>query len=413
MENLARLVGRARCGDLDAFAQIVRRFQDMAHGYAYAMLGDFHLAEDAAQEAFINAYLKLPDLREPAAFAPWFRRIVFKHCDRITRRKEVKTVPLDEATPVAADATRRTEMHEEVLEAIQKLPERQREATTLFYIDGYSQNEIAEFLEVPVTTVQKRLYDSRKKLKERMLDMVKETLKNNAPDERFSQKVIAELLERPRLLEIPGHPVREVADAIRAALPDYECFEGEEIIEKTDAEGVYTARENVYHVDDAKVLRSDTTSTVLRAAVGRNAPIHLMAAGRVFRPGSPPDRKTRLNAFHMLVGLCVREGADMSGLKATVERVHEAVLGTREYRWDKAKLPHWTTGYLVSVRWRERWLDMTSCGMLSSDVLTRIGQNPDCVGGFAFGFGLERMAMLKHGLDDMRELWRPPHVPER
>ena len=64
MEQLDSLVVRARAGDLDAYGRVVRRFQDMACGYAYSILGDFHLAEDAAQEAFVEAYRCLAKLRE-------------------------------------------------------------------------------------------------------------------------------------------------------------------------------------------------------------------------------------------------------------------------------------------------------------------------------------------------------------
>lgn len=59
MEDLKTLVIRSRSGDLDAYGEIVRRFQDMAYGYAYSVLGDFHLAQDVAQEAFIQAYRDL------------------------------------------------------------------------------------------------------------------------------------------------------------------------------------------------------------------------------------------------------------------------------------------------------------------------------------------------------------------
>jgi len=190
MAELSWLVERSREGDLGAFTELVRRFQDMTHGYAYSILGDFHLAQDVAQEAFVDAYYKLNALREPAAFPGWFRRIVFKHCDRVIQRKSVPTVPLEEGMRVAEPNPERSELQERVLEAIRDLPERQREATTLYYINGYSQKEISDFLEVPVTTVKKRLHDSRNKLKKRMIGMVEETLKSNAPDERFSQKVV-------------------------------------------------------------------------------------------------------------------------------------------------------------------------------------------------------------------------------
>ena len=76
--DLSSLVIRAQTGDRIAYDGIVRRFQDMEVSYASALLGDFHLAEDAAQEAPLSgAWTELPRLREPAAFPGWFKRIVF------------------------------------------------------------------------------------------------------------------------------------------------------------------------------------------------------------------------------------------------------------------------------------------------------------------------------------------------
>ena len=92
MADLDLLIMSAAAGDVCAFEQLVLRFQGMAVGYAFAILGDFHLAEDAAQEAFVEAYAKLASLREPRAFAGWLKRIVFKHCDRLTRRKRPPSV---------------------------------------------------------------------------------------------------------------------------------------------------------------------------------------------------------------------------------------------------------------------------------------------------------------------------------
>ena len=73
MEDLTSLIERVRAGKREAYGDLVRRFQDMAVGYSYALLGDQHLAEDAAQEAFVFAYLELEKLQEPAAFLGWFR----------------------------------------------------------------------------------------------------------------------------------------------------------------------------------------------------------------------------------------------------------------------------------------------------------------------------------------------------
>jgi len=140
MENLKSLIKKAQDSDLEAFGRIVRRFQDMAVGYAYSILGDFHLAEDAAQEAFIETYRCLSRISNPDTFPGWFRRIVFKHCDRITRGKRVESVPLETAVEVPsgekgpAEIVLEQELKDSVLAAIQSLPENQRIVTTLFYI---------------------------------------------------------------------------------------------------------------------------------------------------------------------------------------------------------------------------------------------------------------------------------------
>jgi RNA polymerase sigma factor (sigma-70 family) len=191
------MVLAAQRGELSAFGELICRFQNMAYASAYAMLGDFHLAEDVAQEAFLDAYLSLPTLREPAAFPAWFRRIVFKHGDRLIRGKHITTVPLEDAMEVpvpepdpAATAEAR-EMNGLVRGAIGALPEHERIAITLFYMAGHSQQEIADFLEVPVTTVKKRLYDARKRLRGKVMESLGETLRERRPsrDTRFARKV--------------------------------------------------------------------------------------------------------------------------------------------------------------------------------------------------------------------------------
>ena len=82
-KELESLIAASRSGDMNSFARIVRQFQDMAYGYAYAILGDFHLAQDAAQEAFVEAYYNLTKLQDAAAFSGWFRQI----CEYWNREK--------------------------------------------------------------------------------------------------------------------------------------------------------------------------------------------------------------------------------------------------------------------------------------------------------------------------------------
>ncbi len=182
METLHSLVTAAQRGDREAFGEIVRRFQAMAYAGAYAMVGDAQLAEDVAQEAFMEAYSNLPKLREAAAFPGWFRRIIFKQGDRLLRGKRVTTMPLVAACNMPltelnpALLVERCELSETVRYAVDALPEHERIVTILFYSTGYTLKEIADFLELPVTTVKKRLHDARQRLKEDLLELVRESL---------------------------------------------------------------------------------------------------------------------------------------------------------------------------------------------------------------------------------------------
>jgi DNA-directed RNA polymerase specialized sigma24 family protein len=78
------------------FTEPVERLQDMVFGCAYARLGNFHLARDASQDAFMAAYRDLRSLNNPQAFAGWLMRIVVGRCDGIIRTRRVKVRPLDE-----------------------------------------------------------------------------------------------------------------------------------------------------------------------------------------------------------------------------------------------------------------------------------------------------------------------------
>jgi len=185
----------------EAFSELVIRFQDMAFGCAFAVLGDVYLAQDTAQEAFVVAWQKLAQLREPAAFPGWFKRIVLTQCNRLLRCKRLQMVPLEAgATASTGDpgphfSAERQQLLTRVLQAINALPENERLVTTLFYVNGYTQADIGEFLEVPVSTVNKRLYSARQRLKGSVVGLVKDDLHKQRPsrDTNFSNQVNTKL----------------------------------------------------------------------------------------------------------------------------------------------------------------------------------------------------------------------------
>lgn len=177
MKPLATLVLAAQTGDRVAFAEITRRFRDNAHARAYAVLRDHQLAEDAVQEAFAEAFMNLEKLREPAAFPGWFKRIVIKRIDRLIRGKRIPTTSLDagaEAVSDPFDPSAQLDLADTsgtLHVALDLLPEHERDVARQYYFEGRSQKEIADSFGVPVTTIKKRLYASRQRLKTTLADL--------------------------------------------------------------------------------------------------------------------------------------------------------------------------------------------------------------------------------------------------
>jgi RNA polymerase sigma factor (sigma-70 family) len=211
-----QLVRRAGGGDVVAFVELTRRFQQFAFGSALTLVRDFQHAEDVVQESFVAAWSGLPGLEEPAAFPGWLRGIVRHHAFRQLRRKRLAAVPLAEAESVAAEEPLPDYILEQrrqanaALSAIAELPDRLREPATLAFVHDCSHQDVATFLGLSLTTVNNRLHAARSHLKQR-LAMVTDTLHANALPDEFSHRI-------GRLIETRGDVVDALFDP--AALPD-------------------------------------------------------------------------------------------------------------------------------------------------------------------------------------------------
>ncbi|MCY4073451.1 MAG: sigma-70 family RNA polymerase sigma factor [Chloroflexi bacterium] len=192
MEKLTGLVIASRAGDCDAYEKVVRRFQDMAVAYAYAQLGDWQEAEDAAQEAFIAAWYGLLGLRNAAAFPGWFRRIVHSRANRRLRLRQPLLVSLEQVGEIAAaDPAPDSEgLPDDIVATIEALPEAQRSVLLLHYMNDFAQAEIAAFLEIPLGTVKSRLYHARKQIKQRMTALDNLSAQRPSRDSQFTEKVM-------------------------------------------------------------------------------------------------------------------------------------------------------------------------------------------------------------------------------
>lgn len=171
----ATLAARARAGDRRAFGELVKRYAEQARRVARAVLQDPDDADDAAQDAFLSALVKLDRYDASRPFAPWLLRIVANAAtDRRRRRTVRRTEALDQELmgggPLPDVAAEREVLLGRLREALHELPERRRLAVVLFDVEGYSHAEIAEILGMPEGTVRSEVFHARRRLRTLLAD---------------------------------------------------------------------------------------------------------------------------------------------------------------------------------------------------------------------------------------------------
>jgi RNA polymerase sigma-70 factor (ECF subfamily) len=165
----AALVTRAREGDPSGFDEIVRRYHRRVYTLAHRMLRHTEEAEDVTQEAFLQAYQRLAQLREPESVGSWICRIASNLClDRLRSPRHRAEVPMpspDLAAAYPATADEGTaETVEQIRAAVAELPPKYRLAVVAYYLRGHSYQEAARLIGVNVRTLKTQLYRARQRL---------------------------------------------------------------------------------------------------------------------------------------------------------------------------------------------------------------------------------------------------------
>ena len=158
-----------QAGDKDSFRYLVERYQAEAMGHALAILADREDALDAVQEAFLDAYQALGRFDLSREFYPWFYTILRNRCFKLLvgRRKNVGP-GLDEVMILAPVSEVLPEDRLTLERALHELSSAEREIVTLKHLDGLSYDELAERLQIPKGTVMSRLFNARKRLREKL-----------------------------------------------------------------------------------------------------------------------------------------------------------------------------------------------------------------------------------------------------
>ncbi|HEX7340134.1 MAG TPA: phenylalanine--tRNA ligase subunit alpha [Rhodanobacteraceae bacterium] len=165
------------------------------------------------------------------------------------------------------------------------------------------------------------------------------------------------------------------------------------------------AMHDTFYFGDGRLLRTHTSPVQIRTMAGRQPPIRIIAPGKVYRSDSD---QTHSPMFHQIEGLLVDETSSFADLKGTLTTFVRAFFEKDfEMRFRPSFFPFTEPSAEVDIRWdmadgSTRWLEVLGCGMVHPNVLRNCGIDPERYTGFAFGLGVERFAMLRYGVEDLR-----------
>ena len=155
------------------------------------------------------------------------------------------------------------------------------------------------------------------------------------------------------------------------------------------------------------MLRSQTSTVQVRVMEAQRPPVRVIAIGRVYRPDTVDA--THSFMFHQIEGLMVDRGVTMASLKTVLRLFARSYLGHDvKIRFRPSFFPFTEPSVEVDMLWHggDRWVEMGGAGMVDPNVFRAVGYDPEEVTGFAFGLGIERLCMRRHGIDDIRLLYQ-------
>ena len=413
VESLSDLVVRATAGDLDAFGRLVRETQVSAYAVARSVLRDPSLAEDATQEAYLRAFRRLRDLHEPAAFPGWLRRLVvtvalnMRRSQRWTflRLDDVPEVPvLDEAETIWTDQQR-----QRLAGALLTLSPQDRQLCDRRYHGRWPIARLAAEAGVDESAMRKRLQRIRDRLRKEMevaeqRGITVEEIRADLPGK------VVELLARPRLIDLPESPVGKTRDNLRAVYAGFREVALPEIIDFAEArksigdDALYVDPAELHRVDDQRILRYDLTLPLLLTTRYQGEGLRIWAAGKAYRRCEIDAM--HLEAFHQadVLWLDAHQHVDRWRMTSLVLESVDRLLPGRSVKIVPTSYPMCRQAWDLQVEDDGRWFEVLAWGIFTDKIVRHLGGDPAVHTAVGVGYGLERLAMLRYGIDDIRKI---------
>lgn len=398
-----------------AYGRLVQATQAMSLAVALSVLRDPGGAEDAVQDAYLRAYRRLEDLEDSAAFPGWLRRIVVTVALNHRRARRTTLLNLDDFPNVPLlDETERhwsDAQRHRLASALLTLTAEERRICDRRYHGGWPLARLAEAAGMTETTMRKRLQRIRDRLRQHIeaeeIEMVKESgMDPTALAARLPGKII-ELLASPKLTDIPENPVGRMLRQLRDAYPEFTELPLPEIVDVAGAivkDAMYVKPSELHQVDANRILRYDLTLPLLLTARYEGGPIRVWSSGKTYRVCEADA--THLEAFHQLEVLWLDERQKLDQWQLTgrvLESVDRALPG-RAVKIVPVQYPMCARAWELEVEENGQWVEVLAWGVFTDRIMAHLGGDPTRHAAMGVGYGLERFAMLRYGIDDIRKI---------
>jgi RNA polymerase sigma factor (sigma-70 family) len=416
-DYVSGLVVAAQANDVAAYGKLVRATQAMSLAVALSVLREPAGAEDVVQEAYLRAYRNLRDLEDPAAFAGWLRRIVLTIALNVRRTHRVTLLSLDDVpnVPVLDE----TESHwseaqrHRLAAALLTLSAEERRICDRRYHGGWSLARLAKSAGIPETAMRKRLQRIRDRLRQFIEAEEIEMMKEHGVDPRslaiqLPEKIV-ELLASPRLTDIPENPVGRMLGELREVYLEFTEQSLPEIVDVAQAreitkDAMYVKPSELHHVDENRILRYDLTLPLLLTVRYEGRPIRVWSSGKTYRVCQADA--IHLEAFHQFEALWLDDRAKLDPWQLT-GRVLQSVDRTLSGRAVKIMSVHYpmcSRAWELEVEENGEWVEVLAFGIFTDRIVKHLGADPARHAAMGVGYGLERFAMLRYGIDDIRKI---------
>ncbi len=412
MDPQTDLVLRARAGDVNAFAELVHATQAMVYAVARSVLRDPALAQDAAQQAYLRAFRRLRDLEEPAAFGGWLRRIAISVALNMRRARRFTLLRLDDVPDVPVLDEGETHWSEgqrqRLAAALLTLTVEERRLCDRRYHGRWSMARLAGSAGVEEPAMRKRLQRIREKLR-REMEMAEQ---RGVPPEEMRTDLpgkVVELLARPRLTDLPENPVGKILDLLHDVFADFEEQPLAEVIDLGEAkaiasDAIYVDTLELQRIDDRRILRYDLTLPLLMTVRYQHRPLRIRASGKAYRRCQVDA--THLEAFHQADILWVDERAALDPWQMTGRVLQSAdrILPGRTFKMVPTEYPMCSQAWELAAEDDGHWFEVLAWGVFTDRIVRHLGGDPARHRAVGVGYGLERLAMIRYGIDDIRKI---------